>query len=137
MTAGRHRVVVTGMGVVTPLGCDVARFGAALREGRSGVGPVTRFDASGFSTRIAAEVPLGECALEGLEIKTAFAVAAAKSAMTQGQSCGSLPGLDEPGRALVSLGYSDREAGAAVRKLPPGLAVTDGIRQALKLLAKA
>jgi Holliday junction DNA helicase RuvA len=40
-------------------------------------------------------------------------------------------------RALVSLGYSDREAGAAVRKLPPGLAVTDGIRQALKLLAKA
>jgi len=40
-------------------------------------------------------------------------------------------------RALVSLGYSDREAGAAVRKLPPGLAVADGIRQALKLLAKA
>jgi 3-oxoacyl-[acyl-carrier-protein] synthase II len=104
VTAGRHRVVVTGMGVVTPLGCDVARFGAALREGRSGVGAVTRFDASGFSTRIAAEVPLGECALEGLEIKTAFAVAAAKSAMTQGQSCGSPPGLDEPGRALVSLG---------------------------------
>lgn len=40
-------------------------------------------------------------------------------------------------RALVSLGYSDREAGAAVRKLTPGLAVADGIRQALKLLAKA
>jgi len=39
--------------------------------------------------------------------------------------------------ALVALGYSDREAVAAVKKLPEGLAVGDGIRQALKLLAKA
>jgi holliday junction DNA helicase RuvA len=39
--------------------------------------------------------------------------------------------------ALLALGYSDREAVAAVRKLPEGLAVGDGIRQALKLLAKA
>jgi holliday junction DNA helicase RuvA len=39
--------------------------------------------------------------------------------------------------ALLSLGYSDREAVAAVKQLPDGLAVSDGIRQALKLLAKA
>jgi len=39
--------------------------------------------------------------------------------------------------ALLSLGYSDREAVAAVKQLPEGLAVSDGIRQALKLLAKA
>ncbi|MEP7181752.1 MAG: Holliday junction branch migration protein RuvA [Betaproteobacteria bacterium] len=39
--------------------------------------------------------------------------------------------------ALLALGYSDREAVAAVKKLPEGLAVGDGIRQALKLLAKA
>jgi holliday junction DNA helicase RuvA len=39
--------------------------------------------------------------------------------------------------ALVALGYSDKEATAAVKKLPEGLAVGDGIRQALKLLAKA
>jgi Holliday junction DNA helicase RuvA len=39
--------------------------------------------------------------------------------------------------ALLSLGYSDKEAVAAVKKLPEGLAVGDGIRQALKLLAKA
>lgn len=38
--------------------------------------------------------------------------------------------------ALLALGYSDREAVAAVKKLPDGLAVGDGIRQALKLLAK-
>ena len=39
--------------------------------------------------------------------------------------------------ALLSLGYSDKEAVAAVKQLPDGVAVTDGIRQALKLLAKA
>jgi Holliday junction DNA helicase RuvA len=39
--------------------------------------------------------------------------------------------------ALLALGYSDREAIAAVKKLPDGVAVSDGIRQALKLLAKA
>jgi Holliday junction DNA helicase RuvA len=39
--------------------------------------------------------------------------------------------------ALLALGYSDKEAVAAVKKLPDGLAVGDGIRQALKLLAKA
>jgi Holliday junction DNA helicase RuvA len=40
-------------------------------------------------------------------------------------------------RALVSLGYSDREATSAIRKLPAGLTVADGIRQTLKLLGKA
>jgi len=39
--------------------------------------------------------------------------------------------------ALLSLGYSDKEAVAAIKQLPEGLAVADGIRQALKLLAKA
>ncbi len=39
--------------------------------------------------------------------------------------------------ALLALGYSDREAVAAVKQLPEGLAVADGIRQALKVLAKA
>ncbi len=37
----------------------------------------------------------------------------------------------------ISLGYSDKEAVTAVKKLPDGVAVADGIRQALKLLAKA
>ena len=38
--------------------------------------------------------------------------------------------------ALLALGYSDKEAVAAVKKVPEGLAVSDAIRQALKLLAK-
>ncbi|HUV30909.1 MAG TPA: beta-ketoacyl-ACP synthase II [Acidobacteriota bacterium] len=51
-----QRAVVTGMGVVTPLGCTVDECWNALLEGRSGVGAVTRFDVSEYSTRIAGEV---------------------------------------------------------------------------------
>ena len=53
--AGR-RVVVTGMGLVTPVGHDVESTWESLREGRGGVGPVTLFDARDFATRIAAEI---------------------------------------------------------------------------------
>ena len=52
MSAARRRVAVTGLGLVTPAGNDVARTWDALLAGRSGVAPVTLFDASGFSTRI-------------------------------------------------------------------------------------
>ncbi len=52
----RRRVAVTGVGLVTPVGNDVATTWDALLAGRSGGGPITLFDASGFSTRIAAEV---------------------------------------------------------------------------------
>ncbi len=47
------------------------------------------------------------------------------------------PAMSDVLNALLSLGYSDKEAVAAVKELPEGLAVADGIRQALKLLAKA
>jgi holliday junction DNA helicase RuvA len=47
------------------------------------------------------------------------------------------PGSSDVMNALLALGYSEREALAAVKKLQEGLAVSDGIRQALKLLAKA
>ena len=53
--AGR-RVVVTGMGMATPVGLDVESSWKSLREGRGGIGPITRFDAGGFATRIAAEL---------------------------------------------------------------------------------
>jgi beta-ketoacyl-acyl-carrier-protein synthase II len=51
-----RRVVVTGLGAVTPLGGDVPSTWRALLEGRSGVGPLTSFDASAFPVRIAGEV---------------------------------------------------------------------------------
>jgi 3-oxoacyl-[acyl-carrier-protein] synthase II len=56
MKQHRIRVVVTGMGTITPLGHDVASTWAGLRRGESGVGPITLFDASQLRTQIAAEV---------------------------------------------------------------------------------
>jgi 3-oxoacyl-[acyl-carrier-protein] synthase II len=50
------RVVITGMGAITPLGNDVETFWRNVVAGRSGVGPITLFDASAMKTRIAAEV---------------------------------------------------------------------------------
>ncbi len=52
----RRRVVVTGIGVINPLGNDIETVWAAVKEGKSGVGYTTIFDASGFPTRIAAEI---------------------------------------------------------------------------------
>ena len=54
--AAGSRVVVTGLGTLNPLGHDAAATWAAVRAGRSGVGPITLFDAAGYETRIAAEV---------------------------------------------------------------------------------
>jgi 3-oxoacyl-[acyl-carrier-protein] synthase II len=53
----KRRVVVTGLGMVTPLGTTVTDSWSAALEGRSGIGPITRFDASGFPCTIAGSVP--------------------------------------------------------------------------------
>jgi len=54
--AEMRRVVVTGVGAVTPVGNTAEEFWAALIQGKSGIGPVTRFDASSLPTRIAGEL---------------------------------------------------------------------------------
>src|SRR5947207_14589201 len=51
-----HRVVITGLGAVTPLGHDVESTWAGIRAGRSGIGPITLFDPAGYDTRIAGQV---------------------------------------------------------------------------------
>jgi 3-oxoacyl-[acyl-carrier-protein] synthase II len=56
MSLEKRRVVVTGVGAVTPLGNTAEETWEAICKGESGVGAITRFDASDFSTRIAAEV---------------------------------------------------------------------------------
>lgn len=56
MTNNNHRVVVTGMGVISPSGLDVPSLWENLLAGRSGIGPITLFDASGYDVRIAGEV---------------------------------------------------------------------------------
>lgn len=50
------RVVITGLGAITPVGIGKENFYNALLEGKSGIGPITRFDASDYATRIAGEV---------------------------------------------------------------------------------
>jgi 3-oxoacyl-[acyl-carrier-protein] synthase II len=52
----RKRVVITGVGLISPLGADVDATWAALQAGKSGIGPITRFDASALETQIAGEV---------------------------------------------------------------------------------
>jgi len=52
----RRRVVVTGLGIVSPVGNDIPQAWTNILAGRSGIGPVTRFDASTFPTRFAGEV---------------------------------------------------------------------------------
>lgn len=52
----RRRVVVTGMGVITPIGLDVASTWTAIKSGVSGAGPISLFDATGYRTTFAAEV---------------------------------------------------------------------------------
>ncbi|HET9494725.1 MAG TPA: beta-ketoacyl-ACP synthase II [Chloroflexia bacterium] len=87
---GRRRVVVTGMGAVTPLGNDVETSWRAAVEGRSGIGPITRFDASAYDTRIAGEVrnfnPEEYAAAKDLRRMDPFihyAIAASKQAAAQ------------------------------------------------------
>jgi 3-oxoacyl-[acyl-carrier-protein] synthase II len=87
---GARRVVVTGVGLVTPLGTGVEKNWTALMAGRSGIGPITRFACDDFPTRIAGEVRdfTPEDWVERREIKKMdpfiqYAVATAQMAMDQ------------------------------------------------------
>jgi 3-oxoacyl-[acyl-carrier-protein] synthase II len=55
-SSARRRVAVTGVGLVSPLGVGTAENWRSLMDGKSGIGPITRFDASEYPTRIAGEV---------------------------------------------------------------------------------
>lgn len=52
----KRRVVVTGLGAVTPIGNSVEEFWEGIREGKTGIGPITRFDAGEYKVRLVAEV---------------------------------------------------------------------------------
>lgn len=85
-----NRVVVTGLGIISPVGNDVQSFWQALKDGKNGVGALTSFDASQFDSRIAAEVKGFDPAIYGLSSKDIrrmekfiqYAVATAKQAIT-------------------------------------------------------
>ena len=104
-----RRVVVTGMGLVTPIGCDLETVWSNLAGGRSGVGPITRFDATSYSTRIAAEVKDFD-PLSFLDRKTArhssrysqFAVAAARQALAHADLDPAAMGADQVGAVICT-----------------------------------
>ena len=104
----KRRVVVTGLGAVTPIGNNVADFWNGIKEGKVGIGPITKFDTSEFKVKNAAEVK-GFVAKEYMDFKAAkrmepfsqYAVAAAREAYADS-------GLDiekeDPFRAGVIIG---------------------------------
>ena len=88
----RRRVVVTGMGLVIPVGIGVETAWKNICAGKSGIGPLTRFDANGFETKIAGEVRNfnSELYIDKKEIKKMdlfiqYALAATKEAMEDAQ----------------------------------------------------
>jgi 3-oxoacyl-[acyl-carrier-protein] synthase II len=125
---GRRRVVVTGVGLVSPVGLTAAENWANLTAGVSGIGPLTRFDATEFACRIAGEVRGFDPAafLDKKEIKKFdtfihYAVAASKEAMADsglavteenaervgvciGSGIGGLPLIEEMHRTLMEKG---------------------------------
>ncbi len=108
-----RRVVITGMGAITPVGLGVGELFAAQVAGRSGVAPITRFDASTFPTRFAAEVKgfdLGRYLddpgrWDEAGANTRFALAAARQALEDAGLLG-LAGVD-PTRFGVYLGCGE------------------------------
>jgi len=112
MVASRRRVVITGVGCITPLGVRVEELWKNLMAGASGVGMTTVFDASRFPTKISAEVRNWDLGHEGQDEKawhfcgrhTRFAIGAALQAM---RDAGLAKGLDDPTRLGVYLGSGE------------------------------
>ena len=85
----KKRVVITGMGAITPIGNDVKAFWEALLAGKSGIGKITRFDASEFDAQIAGEVKdfdptafIDKKEARRMDRFTQFAISTAKMALT-------------------------------------------------------
>lgn len=102
------KAVITGMGVISPLGNDIDTFWSAIKAGKSGLGPITRFDASAFDSKIAAEVKdfdpsqfMEKRDARKMALFTQFAVAAAVQAWKQAGLETTAPDLE---RVAVVLG---------------------------------
>ena len=87
-----RRVVVTGLGLVTPVGIGVEETWEAICAGKSGIGEITRFDASGYDSRIAGEVKgfnpedfISKKQIKRMDLFIQYALAAARMAMEMAQ----------------------------------------------------
>ncbi|MEY8337530.1 beta-ketoacyl-ACP synthase II [Lachnospiraceae bacterium 62-35] len=104
----KNRVVVTGMGAITPIGNDVESFWNSLKNKKVGIGTITHFDASEYKARLAAEVKdfdpkvyMDPKAAKRMERFSQFAVAAAKQAL---EDAGIDMEQEDPFRVGVAVG---------------------------------
>ena len=107
----KRRVVVTGLGAVTPLGNTRQEFWRRLIAGESGVAPITAFDAADFSTRFAAEVKdfdaeavLGKREAKRMDRFSHLAMAAAKEAIEDAHFPANDPALWRDSGAIIATG---------------------------------
>lgn len=126
----RRRVAITGIGVLTPLGNDPATFAEGLLAGRSGVGPITRFDPATLPTRIAAEVRWGGPCLR--DRKVTFALEAARAAWEAATASGTTPA--GAGALSLGLGLELFSMDDMVRLRAPDFALPDGLLERLTFL---
>lgn len=104
----KRRVVITGMGVISPIGNDIDTFWKNAVEGNIGIGPITRFDASQVKASVAAEVKdfdptaygLDKRDIRRMDLFTQYAMAAAQQAVEQSGIVGNI----EPERLGVYIG---------------------------------
>lgn len=103
----KRRVVVTGLGAVTPIGNTVEEFWSGIKEGKVGIGEITKFDTTEYKVKIAAEVKDFQ-AKDRMDFKAArrmepfsqYAVAAARSI----RRCGLDMSKEDPFRVGVIVG---------------------------------
>lgn len=88
----KRRVVITGIGVVTPIGNNVSEFWEGLMTGRNGAGPITKFDTTNFTTKFACEVKnfdasiyIDKKEMKRMDVYTHYALAAAAMALEDSQ----------------------------------------------------
>ena len=124
----KNRVVITGMGVVHSLGCDVETFWNAIKAGKSGIGTVTRFDVTDYPTKVAAEIKdfdasayIDKKESRRMDRFVQYAIVAASQAVTQsgidfstmdpyragvviGSGIGGIDTIEENSRTLIEKG---------------------------------
>ncbi|WP_442509101.1 beta-ketoacyl-[acyl-carrier-protein] synthase family protein [Novipirellula sp. SH528] len=137
----RRRVVVTGIGMINPMGHDAATVWSGLKEGKSGVAKTTLFDASGFPTKISAEVKNWDVSKVGESIEqwenrgrhTRFAIGAGKQAM---QDSGVMDSITDPVRFGVYMGSGEGNQDFQTFSRMMSAALASGTYDAAKFVGK-
>lgn len=136
----RRRVVVTGIGMINPMGHDPETVWSGLKEGKSGVARTTLFDARGFPTQISAEVKnwdITQCGEPADQWKnrgrhTKFAAGAAKQAIADSQV---LDSISDPTRFGVYLGSGEGNQDFLTFSKMMSAALADGQYDASRFIA--